>query len=110
MSKPVRVGLYSSLGVCLTVVATIWLISIGTRSSASMPNEAGALAQEQSSAVRVETVKVTREDLKRVTEPGPAELLPFEQTDLYAKASGFIKEVKVDIGDQLAKGDVVAEL
>ncbi len=110
MSKPVRVGIYSSLVVCLIAVGAIWFISIASRSNASTANEVGSPAQEQFSAVRVETVKVTREDLKRVTEPGPAELLPFEQTDLYAKASGFLKEVKVDIGDRLKKGDVVAEL
>jgi RND family efflux transporter MFP subunit len=38
----------------------------------------------------------------------PAELLPYEQTELLAKVQGYIKEVKVDIGDYVAKGQTLA--
>jgi membrane fusion protein, multidrug efflux system len=40
----------------------------------------------------------------------PAELLPYEQTDLYAKVSGFIRTMKVDIGDRVRKGQTLAIL
>jgi RND family efflux transporter MFP subunit len=55
-------------------------------------------------------VPVSRETLQRVSEAVPAELLPYEQTDLYAKVSGFLKEIKVDYGDRVKKGDVLAVL
>jgi membrane fusion protein (multidrug efflux system) len=38
----------------------------------------------------------------------PAELLPYLQTDLYAKVQGYIQEIKVDIGDRVHKGQTLA--
>lgn len=38
----------------------------------------------------------------------PGELTPYEQTDLYAKVSGFVKTMKVDIGDRVHKGETLA--
>lgn len=58
----------------------------------------------------IQTVPVTREDLQRVSEAVPAELLPYEKTDLCAKLSGYIKEMRVDYGDRVKKGDVLAVL
>ncbi len=40
----------------------------------------------------------------------PGELLPYEQTDLYAKISGFVQTMKVDIGDPVRKGQTLAIL
>jgi membrane fusion protein (multidrug efflux system) len=34
----------------------------------------------------------------------PAELLPFEHAELYGKVEGFVKSMKVDIGDEVKKG------
>jgi RND family efflux transporter MFP subunit len=60
--------------------------------------------------VTVEVVPVTREDLKRVSASTPAEILPFEQTNLYAKVSGYVKDIHVDIGDRVKKDAVLAVL
>lgn len=38
----------------------------------------------------------------------PAELLPFETADLTPKVEGYIKEIKVDIGDRVSKGQLLA--
>jgi membrane fusion protein (multidrug efflux system) len=38
----------------------------------------------------------------------PAELLPYEQTELFAKVQGYVKDVKVDIGDYVRKGQALA--
>src|SRR5579871_5554978 len=38
----------------------------------------------------------------------PAELLPYEQTELFAKVQGYVKEVKVDIGDNVRKGQTLS--
>jgi membrane fusion protein (multidrug efflux system) len=38
----------------------------------------------------------------------PAELLPYEQAELYGKVEGFVKSMKVDIGDEVKKGQVLA--
>lgn len=45
--------------------------------------------------------------LKKIVEL-PGEMLPYEQTDLYAKISGFVSTMKVDIGDRVHKGQTLA--
>lgn len=40
----------------------------------------------------------------------PAELSSFQQVDLYAKVSGFVSELKVDIGSQVTKGQLLIVL
>lgn len=40
----------------------------------------------------------------------PATMEPFEQADLYAKLSGYVAELKVDIGDHVKAGDVLATI
>ena len=38
----------------------------------------------------------------------PAELLPYEQSQLFARVQGYIKEIKVDIGDRVHRGQTLA--
>lgn len=45
--------------------------------------------------------------LKKMVEL-PAELIPYEQADLYAKVQGFVRSMKVDIGDRVKKGQTLA--
>jgi len=40
----------------------------------------------------------------------PAELTPLDRAEIYAKVSGYINELKVDIGDRVKKGEVMAIL
>jgi RND family efflux transporter MFP subunit len=71
--------------------------------------------------VRVKTVRPTKEYLKRLSTPQPAHVEPYEKTDLYAKVSGYLDtfgQVRgadgrmrpVDIGDRVAKDQVLAKL
>ena len=71
-----------------------------------------ALAQQgagRGSAVTVEVVKPTRRMLTRELEL-PATLAPDEAVDLFAKTSGYVAAVKVDIGDRVHKGDVLVKI
>ena len=38
------------------------------------------------------------------------ELLPFQEVELHAKVSGYIRKIYVDIGDRVHKGEVLADL
>lgn len=38
----------------------------------------------------------------------PAELLPYEQSQLFARVQGYVKDMKVDIGDKVHRGQVLA--
>ncbi|HEX5112395.1 MAG TPA: efflux RND transporter periplasmic adaptor subunit [Saprospiraceae bacterium] len=40
----------------------------------------------------------------------PVELLPWERTEVYAKVEGYVRELKVDIGDRVRKNDVLVIL
>lgn len=40
----------------------------------------------------------------------PGELQPYLQTDLFAKVQGYVREMKVDIGDRIHKGQTLAIL
>lgn len=40
----------------------------------------------------------------------PGELLPMEKAEVFAKVSGYVNNVKVDIGDMVQKGQVIAVL
>jgi len=40
----------------------------------------------------------------------PAELLPWERAEVYAKVEGYVRELKVDIGDRVRKNDVLVVL
>lgn len=40
----------------------------------------------------------------------PAELTPFERAEIYAKVTGYINELKVDIGDRVEKGQILVIL
>lgn len=38
----------------------------------------------------------------------PAELLPYEQAALFARVQGYVKEMKVDLGDRVRRGQTLA--
>ena len=57
----------------------------------------------------VEVVGVVHRPLTRMLNI-PATLEAYEKADLYAKISGFITKVNVDIGDYVRKGDVLMEI
>jgi RND family efflux transporter MFP subunit len=107
MTRKVRAAVFGTAGLCLAAASVLSLAGCGLKLSAS-PQGAGKEAP--GSAVRVGTMRVGREDLERVSDATPAELLPYEQTDLYAKVSGYVQEMRVDYGDRVKKGDVLAVL
>ena len=57
----------------------------------------------------VAVARVAREDLfKEITIP--AEFRPYTEVELHAKVSGYVKEMKVDIGDRVKAGQLLAVL
>jgi multidrug efflux pump subunit AcrA (membrane-fusion protein) len=39
-----------------------------------------------------------------------AEFRPYQEIDVYAKATGYLKEIRVDVGDHVKKGEILAIL
>jgi RND family efflux transporter MFP subunit len=64
---------------------------------------------ENAPAATVAVAKADREDLfQEVTIP--AEFRPYEEVDLHAKVSGYVQEMKVDFGDRVKAGQLLATL
>jgi len=98
-------------------------VSVGCSHSSQAPHQAGQGASEKpaETALRVTPIHPERKNLvKRTEQPGQIEA--FEQTAVYAKATGFVTRFLVDIGDHVSgpsfdskgtlvsQGQVLAEL
>lgn len=91
-------------------------VSLAVGSGCSQPvsgqPDADALSRGRSSGLRtipVRTIRPDRADLRKTTTQ-PAHVEPFEQADLFAKTSGYLQSIAVDIGDRVTEGQVLAEL
>lgn len=62
-----------------------------------------------SSIPTVEVVKPEARDLHSTVD-GPGFVEAYEETDIYAKVSGFIKKLYADIGQQVKKNELLAEI
>jgi RND family efflux transporter MFP subunit len=60
-------------------------------------------------ALPVAVAKVTREDLTQEL-VCDAELRPYQEIDLHAKVAGYLQAIKVDIGDRVKSGQLLATL
>jgi membrane fusion protein (multidrug efflux system) len=66
-------------------------------------------AEKVSPATNVQTVHLkTGEIVRRVTLPG--NVMAYQQATLYAKIAGYLKTIRVDKGDTVQAGDVLAEI
>jgi RND family efflux transporter MFP subunit len=70
---------------------------------------ARAVAADATGAPVVAVARVDREDLFREIN-FPAEFRPYTEVDLHAKVSGYVKDMKVDIGDRVKAGQLLAVL
>lgn len=88
-------------------LAGLWLLMTQCGSATTdKPDVAEAPADEE---IRYETVPVTAS--RPVTELNlPGELESYYETDLYPRVSSYVRTLNVDIGDQVRKGQVLAEL
>ncbi len=71
--------------------------------------QAKSSAELASGEVSVGVVKVQRKSLGRTLSLS-SELVPFQEIDVYAKESGFVKQLNVDYGTHVQKDQVLATL
>jgi len=86
----------------LYIAAAIGSLSSCTRSNADSDDKAAA----DSTPAPLEKV-VLKKDTLETTMVIPGEMIPYQQVDLYAKFTGFVKELKVDIGSKVKTGQVL---
>lgn len=91
------------------------LIAAGAGLSASCSNSEKVQAHNPgdpgtaSAEVSVGVTKVGRKSLERTLELS-SELVPYQEIDVYAKESGYVKELNVDYGTRVVKDQVMATL
>lgn len=99
----------ATLGAIGVAMGGLWLGKRQVTAKASdSPKAPPAVATPAAGTPRsVEVTTPARQDMSRRLDV-PATMEAYEQADLYAKASGYISEVRVDIGDAVKQGDVLA--
>jgi RND family efflux transporter MFP subunit len=83
------------------LLALVSLVSVGCRDTASQ-----ATASETAAA---SVARVVRENLSS-TLTVAGQFQPYQEVDLHAKVSGYIRRINVDIGDRVRAGQVIATL
>lgn len=82
---------------------------VNTARATEAGHSAEAPPSSSSQALSVQTVVPVRRDVVVKFEQS-APLIPFEEADLYAKVSGYVKAVHVDIGDTVEKDAPLLEI
>ncbi len=86
---------------------TVLLASCGSTGKVQANNPGGP--GEGSSEISVGVVKIGRKTLGR-TLTLSSELVPFQEIDIYAKESGYVKQLNVDYGSRVQANQVLATL
>jgi len=91
-----------------SAVLVICLSSISCGQKENRATQAGSKSlPAQPTRLEVTTVKSQK---LNTTERLPAEIVPYESVDIYAKETGFVKSIKVDRGSKVKQGELIAEL
>ena len=99
--------LYLLLAPIFAAIGILASCSGARKVQAKDPGEPGA--NPNFAGVSVGVVKVIRRDVGR-TLTVSSELVPFQEIDVYAKESGFVKDLNVDYGTHVQKDQVLATL
>lgn len=90
-------------------VSFLAVAALALSSCAKSNDDSGPESETKKPDPSVEKVTLKKETLEG-SMIIPGELVPFQQVDLYAKVTGFVKELKVDIGSKVKTGQVLLVL
>jgi RND family efflux transporter MFP subunit len=90
-------------------IVLLCLLIIGLSSCAKTDAASESATNRPGSLILVPVVKTERANLVSDVVL-TAEFEPFQQVDLMAKVAGYVRSIKVDIGDRVHKGQVLATL
>lgn len=85
------------------------LLGAGVGACSSSSGNGSEVAAEPSGATGIEVITVEKGRLvSSLSMPG--ELVSFQQVDLYAREASFVRSIRVDVGSEVQKGQVLAVL
>jgi RND family efflux transporter MFP subunit len=93
----------------LAMLATVCCLTLASCEDKSSTGSQSPTSVSAASLPQVEVAVVLAEKLK-ATISLPAELVPYEAVDLYARETGFVKSISVDRGSVVKQGELIAEL
>jgi RND family efflux transporter MFP subunit len=96
-------------GVAAVVVSLVFLIALILHQEDSVRSEAQSRAAELAAGKRVRVVAAKAGKPER-TVSLPGEARPYASVTLYAKVSGYLKDIKVDKGDKVTQDRVLATI
>jgi RND family efflux transporter MFP subunit len=102
----------SGLAILGLIGGAAWRLRAADADSPSTHDAAAAHSfshKEHSEPLRVQVVPVHQGGMDRVTVQ-PGSVRAFESADLYAKVSGYVKTLNVDIGSQVKVGQLLLEI
>jgi membrane fusion protein (multidrug efflux system) len=101
--------LFVAVGIVFVVIAAIAVTLLYLHKRHRVNEERAALERDvaQGPKVRVTQVGTTKEP-RTLSLPG--DVHGFDQTTLYAKVSGYVEDIRVDRGDHVAKGQLLATI
>jgi RND family efflux transporter MFP subunit len=106
---PRRRGVVYAVGVGALVATVVGVVGLGTHRASQARKEAIARVDEAGRGTRVRVAKATASaPVRKLTLQGEARA--FSQVTLYAKVSGYLKELKVDKGDKVKAGQLLATI
>ncbi|MBI5865500.1 MAG: biotin/lipoyl-binding protein [Planctomycetes bacterium] len=111
MTRPRSTTLVGSLIVAAAAISAVaYMLTVDrTALGQTKPSSSADTKEAASRPVAVETAKPDQRTLVRELAL-PASLEAYESADLYAKTSGYIAEVKVDIGSRVRAGDLLVRI
>lgn len=96
-------------GAVIVFAAAVAVLVLRLRKRHLEETERAALEREQSQGIRVMVTQVkTSPGERTVTLPG--DVYGYNQTTLYAKVSGYVRDVRVQRGQRVKRGDVLARI
>jgi membrane fusion protein, multidrug efflux system len=93
----------------ILVILVVSITSVFMKKSASKETYNTNSIKDGKQIANVEVAQVVRGDLVRKINVS-ASVEPLYKATLYAKASGYLKWINVDIGDRVKEGEVIAEM
>jgi RND family efflux transporter MFP subunit len=95
---------YAATLIAVTLIAICMATALGCGHSGE-PSQSVSADAPPTAAV----VQVTRKPLSNTLSIA-GEFVPYQEVDLHAKVTGYIRNINVDIGDRVHKGQVLADL
>ncbi len=87
--------------ICAAFISVAWMASCSPATEKEEPKD---------SSVDSVSVFILKKEQVSKQMIFPAELIPMEKAELYAKVGGYIRELRVDLGDRVGKGQVLATI